>query len=448
LEFILVDLAQAIDPVEMEQGMISKDGNGRVQGTFEGHENSSFVSFLDLARWLAAAIVFFGHLRDPLFLGYGSLPVGARGPLVSIWYFITGWHGEAVTVFFVLSGYLVGAMGLAKASAGRFRPREYAIDRVTRIFLPFVPALVLTACLDLAGGRLFSGTGFYTHEHPMIREKIAIDAFQSFLTPQIFLSNLAMLQTIWSPSFGSDQPLWTISLEFWFYVVFGVALTASLATRRMASIAGLLAAGALLAVLGANFIVFLGLWAIGAAVGLIRSSTIERPVVALLVFLGVLVSVRLNVNSFRMEETLRMFRDYLVAASFAWVLISMRRVRLGFLTRGSGFNRFLADFSYSLYLIHFPLMLFVLGALHATGRFDGIARGYSATDPQGLLAYVLTIAVVGACAWAFSQATERQTWRLRRILRARFDTQLKSRALPDLPRQASPHSVVLSTDQD
>ena len=174
---------------------------GRKQGTLEGLENASFVSFLDLARWFAATIVFLGHLRVPLFLGYASLPAGDRGPLISIWYFITGCAGEAVTVFFVLSGYLVGAMGLAKARAGRFAPREYAIDRATRIFLPYVPALVLTACLDLAGGALFAGTGFYTHEHPMIREKIAIDAFQSFLTPQIFLSNLAMLQTIWAPPF-------------------------------------------------------------------------------------------------------------------------------------------------------------------------------------------------------------------------------------------------------
>jgi hypothetical protein len=30
---------------------------------------------------------------------------------------------------------------------------------------------------------------------------------------------------------------------------------------------------------------------------------------------------------------------------------------------------------YNLYLIHFPLMLFILGALYATGRFDSIARG-------------------------------------------------------------------------
>jgi peptidoglycan/LPS O-acetylase OafA/YrhL len=396
---------------------------GRERGTLEGLENASFVSFLNLARWFAAAIVFLGHLRDPLFLGYASLPAGDRGALISIWYFITGWDGEAVTVFFVLSGYLVGAMGLAKAGAGRFHPREYAIDRATRIFLPFVPALVLTACLDLAGGALFPGTGFYTHDHPMMREKIAVDAFQSFLTPQIFLSNLAMLQTIWTPPFGSNQPLWTISLEFWFYVVFGVALTASLATRRTARFVGLLATAGLLAVLGAQFVVYFGLWAIGGGVGLIRSSAIERLVVALLVFAGVLVFFRLNVHGIRMDAALVTLRDYLVAASFAWVLISMRRVRLGFLERGSGVNRFLADFSYSLYLIHFPLMLFVLGALYATGRFDGIARGYSATDPRGLLAYGITIVVVGVCAWAFSQATERQTWRLRRMLRARFDVE-------------------------
>ena len=81
----------------------------------------------------------------------------------------------------------------------------------------------------------------------------------------------------------------------------------------------------------------------------------------------------------------------------------------------------MSSFSYSLYLIHFPLMLLLLGALHATGRFDGIGRGYSPTDFQGLLAYVTVASAVGLFAYAFAQITERQTPRLRRFLKRGVD---------------------------
>jgi peptidoglycan/LPS O-acetylase OafA/YrhL len=91
------------------------------------------------------------------------------------------------------------------------------------------------------------------------------------------------------------------------------------------------------------------------------------------------------------------------------------------------FNRFMADFSYSLYLIHFPLMLFLLGALHATGQFPGIASGYRATDPQGLFLYGLVIALVLLSAWAFAQATEQQTARAREWLKARLQRRRASK---------------------
>lgn len=112
-----------------------------------------------------------------------------------------------------------------------------------------------------------------------------------------------------------------------------------------------------------------------------------------------------------------MARDYLVAISFTWLLVSMRSVKLIVLERVSAFNRFMADFSYSLYLIHFPLMLFLLGALHATGSFDGIARGYSPTNAQGLFVYVVVIALTYAGAWLFSKVTERRTPGIRRMLK-------------------------------
>jgi hypothetical protein len=65
-------------------------------------------------------------------------------------------------------------------------------------------------------------------------------------------------------------------------------------------------------------------------------------------------------------------------------------------------------------------MLFILGALYATDRFDSIARGYLPTDVQGLITYAIAAGAVGVSAFAFAHLTERQTVRLRFFLKRRF----------------------------
>jgi peptidoglycan/LPS O-acetylase OafA/YrhL len=387
--------------------------------TLSDLKNLTFTSFLDLSRWSCAWIVFLGHLRNPLFFGYESLSDLDRPFLVKGWYFVTGWFGEAVIVFFVLSGYLVGAVGCAKVSVGRFSPKEYAIARASRVFLPFIPAILLTVLLDSCGAVLYRDLGYYTHLHPLIHEKIATDPFESYLTTKNVLMNLAMLQTIVSPPLGSNQPLWTISLEFWFYVVFGLGITSLRSDSRSRRWVGGAAAVLLAMALGQGFLINMGLWAIGVVVAFVSSSRVERPALALLVFVFLLIVIRLRGSGSGHGELI-LVRNYLVAVSFAWLLLSMRRVRFGFLERLCGFNSFVAGFSYSLYLIHFPLMLFVLGALHASNTFEAIARGYSPTDWRGLVAYGTVAGVVGVCAWAFASLTEQQTPRLRLAFKRRF----------------------------
>jgi len=389
-----------------------------VSRTLADLRNPTFASFLDLARWTCAWIVFLGHLRNPLFFGFESVAAADRGFLVTVWFFVTGWFGEAVIVFFVLSGYLVGASACAKASLGRFSARDYAIDRASRIFLPFIPALLLTALCDGAGMTFFSDLGFYSGAHPMIHEKVHSAPFASYFTLETFGLNLAMLQTIVAPAFGSNQPLWTISLEFWFYVTFGVALAGVVAAKPAQRWVGVLGSLVIAAMLGPGFPIFLGLWLIGVAAGFADAAQLERPRIACAAFFSLLVGLRLFKGIYGLDDHLVMTRNYLVALAFAWLLISMRGVHWRGLEATHRFNAFLASFSYSLYLIHFPLMLLLLGALHATGEFPGIASGYAPSNGRGLFAYVGVAAAVGLSAYIFARLTEAQTSRLRARMKA------------------------------
>lgn len=381
-------------------------------------ERSEFQSFLDLARWVAAAIVFFGHLRNPLFLGYGSLTEVDRNFIVQGWFFVTGWFGEAVIVFFVLSGFLIGGMGLARLQARTFDLRDYAIDRSSRLFVAFLPALLLTLLLDYAGSAWFAQAGLYNHTQLMIAEKISTPPFESLATLTNFFGNVVMLQHFRVPAYGSNTPLWTISAEFWFYFMFGLAAVLLL-HRSVRKRGAAIAVGAVVfAILGAAFPYLLGLWLIGVGVALFGRSRLERPLLALILFVAVLVAARIFHDEVSALMWGQAVRDYGVATSFGYFVYSMRSARSAMLARIAVFNRFMAGFSFSLYLIHFPLIIFLSSFAFASGYFPGVAIGYRPTDPEGLLLYALMVFAVYLAAWSFSFLAERQTARVRRFLKS------------------------------
>ena len=384
-------------------------------------KQASFSSLLDFARWSAAGLVFVAHLRDPLFLGYRDLPRYSETIPVKVWYFVTGWYYDAVLVFFVLSGFLVGGLSLARLAEARYSTAEYAIDRVSRLFLPYVPVLFITYLLDKAGAVWFAASGLYDHKQLMLAQKLGDVSFSQHNTIENLFLNFLMLQNFHADPLGSNSPLWSLSAEFWFYVVFGIAM-ATLRGPLPRKILGVLALSLITLGLGWNFPPLLALWCIGIACAYVPSRKhIERPLIAVSTFALLLIVSRLYAPFLAKALMLKYGLDFCAACAFGWVLVSMRNVRSSLLARSANMNRSLASFSYSLYLLHFPLMLFMLGAFYSAG-FAGIGRGYLPTDFVGLFIYGAVIVMVYAVSYAFSRLTEGQTGKCRQILRTWFDT--------------------------
>ncbi|MGH7072336.1 MAG: acyltransferase family protein [Acetobacteraceae bacterium] len=90
--------------------------------------------YLDLLRFLAALTVFLGHVSGSRFTG-GFL-----------WQF-GPYMGEAVTVFFVLSGFVIGYTTDRREKSAY----SYAVARAARIYSVALPALVVTFTLDAIG---------------------------------------------------------------------------------------------------------------------------------------------------------------------------------------------------------------------------------------------------------------------------------------------------------
>ena len=82
-----------------------------------------------------------------------------------------------------------------RAWEGSFSLFSYGIDRITRIYVPLIPALVLTCGIVVYGG----GNAL----------------------PWSFFGNLAGLQGVFVESYGGNAPLWSLAYEIWFYFLWG-----------------------------------------------------------------------------------------------------------------------------------------------------------------------------------------------------------------------------------
>lgn len=113
---------------------------------------------------------------------------------------------KLVMVFFVLSGFLIAYSASGKSKTLKI----YTIDRFSRLYSVIIPALIFTYCVDWLGS--YINPGFYI-------DQIAMDN-----QPFRFLMNFMFIQQIWNfctkPS--SNGVFWSISYEFWYYVLFGV----------------------------------------------------------------------------------------------------------------------------------------------------------------------------------------------------------------------------------
>src|SRR5688572_4916424 len=101
----------------------------------------------DVIRFLAALAVALHHTLDHLeYEPYHIQSRAFHGNLGSI----------GVTIFFVLSGFLIAHTVARKASAGGYSFREYFVERAVRIYLVYVPAvLVAAAAIAFVSGNLF-----------------------------------------------------------------------------------------------------------------------------------------------------------------------------------------------------------------------------------------------------------------------------------------------------
>ena len=344
-----------------------------------------------------------GHLHNSFFVSFRKS--GSRNPIAAGLIFLSSFSHEAVIIFFVLSGYLIGTSVLKAAVTQRWSWNGYVMRRATRLYVVLLPALLLTAVLDRLGLRLFGASGnIYGERKPGFTWAFA-SPNTTRLGTDVLVGNILYLQTILVPSYGSNMALWSLSLEWWYYILFPLAILTGKWARSIGAI--LTTVAAYLA--GLSFIGYFGIWLMGIALNTdlfvsMRWITRRR---ALAIFVANLVFIRIFKMVVYHDEVPGISQgclDFAVAVVTLILIETMlrdRRVSAG--SAYSWFARQLSGMSYTLYAIHSPIEVFFCAMLVGSGE---LWRPRLLTFSKAGAITLFTIAVAYVFARLFEDRTD------------------------------------------
>lgn len=269
--------------------------------------------YLDAWRGASAIAVLAGH----------SVQIFQADP----WPIWGAFSTAAVMVFFVLSGFFIRKS--LDSCLARNAPLHFAAARVNRIIPPFIFSIALTVALWAVAPVAFQ-SGSREFLTPHARPDFSLEYLPSTL---LFLNGFL------GGTLSSNGPLWSLSYEVWYYAL---ALMFSLRGWRLPAM--LLAA--LLTWRSPGFAILGTVWFLGFTLPPLPKWLVAMPLAALPFFL------------FDPElPTIALGWQVAVGVGFAAHLANLPDRPPNLLIQRS------ASFSYTLYVVHFPLLLFAYGSI-------------------------------------------------------------------------------------
>jgi len=261
---------------------------------------------------------------------------------------------EAVLIFFLLSGFVI-CYSHRLAGPGRDNFKTYLIKRGRRIYPIFLLSLLLAYIIACIGAhalapvdwRTLAGNLFMLQDHP---ERPGY----------LFLP------------FDDNMPLWSLSFEWWFYMMFFPIYHWVPAQRQKFIVLGLCLTGVLVNFFLPNgicwFLVFFLIWWAGVELAREFSATGNVTISGqktMLAFLGIpMLWYGLTTWSWRLHgQPLTFitfpfveFRYFLMAPFFIMLMFAWKRTGFAGLNCTLGWFRKVGLISYALYLFHYPII--------------------------------------------------------------------------------------------
>ncbi|MDR7000618.1 acyltransferase [Neobacillus niacini] len=285
--------------------------------------NSRASSILDFLRFLSALIVFLFHFYVPL-PGY-----------------------QAVMIFFVLSGYFISSTVLKSVTENRWSWSDYLIKRITRLWVVLIPCLFLTLVWANFQLHLFGKN-----------EKLL-----NVLNLETLIGNLFFLQGILVKPYGLNGPLWSLSYEFWYYIMFPCLVLTIKAKKIRLKVFYAFLLISISFLVGQRITIYFLVWLLGAIIPLINPLKISNKYASYTILTVVTLIAILSTQYSTIGWSVSWYsfgHDLSVGLSFSiliYIVISFYNVK-----RNSKTNipNHLASISYTLYLAHYPIANFVM----------------------------------------------------------------------------------------
>ncbi|MES2103874.1 MAG: acyltransferase family protein [Pseudomonadota bacterium] len=333
-----------------------------------------FSLYLDIVRLSAAMAVFLSHLS------WSRLSGGF------LWWLQPYGH-SAVIVFFVLSGFVIQFVVEKKEVIYQ----DYMVARFARLWSVVVPAVVLTFVLDRIGAAHDASVYLMDRETlPALRMGAGV----------LFLNQ----SWWWNLSLMSNDAYWSLPYEFWYYMIFGAA---SYFKGKKRIVLMLLSA----VMAGPCILLLLPIWLMGVAAYRARNRVTLNNGMAIGMFIisGIAIATLLMLDGrgIVVRSTSPYLPpsfspiDFVTAAFVALHVFSASYLRLPLLWASKPIT-YAASFSFTLYLLHLPLLHFA--AAYAPKQWSNNARGLA------FVAFVL-IAVV-----AVGYVTERRKKNVKQLI--------------------------------
>ena len=333
--------------------------------------------WLDLVRALAALAVVIGHAKQ-IHVYTGAFP------------FSMFFQKNAVVVFFVLSGMVIAA----SVDRDRKTLGHFAIARVSRI-VPVAWAAIavslVVAALDVA-----------MRGDPLFVEDLR------WADPRELLRAVFFLSESYTMAFPPNAPYWSLSYEVWFYALFAAATYLTGPTRAVWLVV-------LAAIAGPNILLLLPVWLVGVAlVRMPLSARVPMSIAAgfvLLAIAALFIAPLEAMDVFRLLRPLVPWRlgsslfvvtDFCLALALAAGFAGLRTFSekgLVIPARAEPAIRWGANMSFSLYLLHWPLLKLVHMA--------------NLTAGDNPVAFAVIIAGIVAISGAFATVTEHKRYLVR-----------------------------------
>jgi len=391
-------------------GMLLPSIQWQRQSQLDGTTGCSLL--ISLLRGLAALQVAAAHLRAEMFPGMRDI---ASPPVYyQMLAFATGFAHQAVVVFFVISGWLVGGSLLNRI--GRASPaasngaaddmspwRAYAVDRLTRLWTVLVPALSLMLLVGVVTGAV-----------DVARADASTTNEYSATT---FAGNLLGLQSVLVENFGGNYALWSLANETWYYVQFPLLLIMFISPSRMRRAGAAILLVALGASLPLPITLYFTLWLLGAACSRLRIDC-GNGVRAALIAVAATCSVYYRLHGSNDDLTTGSFvQDLVCSLPLLAFLTSMqaplttRSPRLRIVAR---LAHVLSELSFTLYVTHIPVIKLL--------RYVGLQTlGRDRLSPHAPLDYAVCagmFVLLLVAAWVSYLLFESHTFRVRRVVKS------------------------------